>query len=270
MKRKILAQIIAGALICWAFIAISNYIFSACHHPRGVREVVNVDSLNQECYSACLDDMVVCVALTEGFYQEPYHCGARWTVGYGTTILPDGFPVTKETKRVNKDQAKEYVYSHLDQHVKPFLKYVERELSSEEMITTCLFVYNIGGENFSGYDEDGNLCGEPSQYLLALNNYEDAEECARKLTGFRSSNGKFAPGLLKRHWVEAAIFLGKITIDDILMLKPERFYDDTLAFYFVANECAEDGYYNYDFGQETVQDFLDANRNDSINVLSII
>lgn len=224
--------------------------------------------LNDSCYEATLDDIMAAIALVEGFHKTPYFCGVKWTIGYGSTILEDGSSVKENTPTISCEQAKNIVYNHLNKHVKPFiLNYVYRPLNSDEMRTTCLFIYNIGGKNFSGYDEDGNECGEPSNYLRALNQNLPPEECARYLTGFRSSNGKQANGLLKRRWVEGAIYLGILTPEIVLMLQPERFYGDTISFYY---KQQNDDYWDYDYSEETIQEFLEKNISEKNNVQSIL
>ena len=229
--------------------------------PLAETENVDAKSANEACYKECLEDVFICTAYIEDFSSTPYFCGMRWTYGYGSTIDLKGERVTEHTPPITKEQGKETVYMHLEKHVRPFLKYVERPLQREEMITTCLFIYNTGGTNFSGYNEKGEKVGNPSQFLCALNNREDAASCARKLTGFRSSNGKQAKGLLKRRWVEAAIFLRVITPNDLLDLQPANFYNADVDFYYENTRPDADNYYTYDFSDEIREKFLEENSN---------
>lgn len=225
---------------------------------------------NDSCYEDCYDYIVSAIALTEGFHDEPYHCGAKWTIGYGSTVLENGSRVTENTAPITHKQAKSIVHKHLNKRVRPFLKYVYRPLNINEMLTTCMFVYNIGGTNFSGYTETGKKIGEPSKFLCALNQNLPARECARLLTGFRSSNGKQANGLLKRRWIEGAIYLGIITPEMIPYMKPERFYKDDVSFYYTQNEPSADNYWDFDYSLETVMAFLTKNISNTNNVQSIL
>lgn len=261
-----------GCIVVVVYLCITCYhqcSSSPMHQESKELTKEQIVALNDSCYDVCFYDILAAVALVENFHATPYHCGAKWTIGYGSTVLSDGTPVTENTPRINKDDAKEIVYNYLNKHVKPFiLKYVYRPLNSNEMISTCLFIYNIGGANFSGFDGDGNERGLPSNFLCAINENLPPEECAKRLTGFRSSNGKQANGLLKRRWIEGAIFLGIITPEMLLSLEPAHFYQDSLMFYYKEESMEE--YWNFDYSEETIDKFFEKNISSTDNVLSIL
>ena len=209
---------------------------------------------NTNCYEECKEDILICIAYVEGFREKPYFCGARWTIGYGTTVYPDGDRVTSKSAPIDKEYAKQCVFAHLDNHVKPFiLKHVKRKLTHEEMLGIELFIYNVGGELFSGYDKDDNVVGDSSEFLKAINRGDDVLETAKKMTGFRKSAGKIANGLLKRHWVVAGIYTGVITPKDILELQPELFYRPKVAFYY--DEMKGD-FWEYNFKNSKILQFI--------------
>lgn len=216
------------------------------------------------------NEIFACVAYVEDFgkgrdskrFEEnarskPYFCGAKWTTGYGSTVYPKGTTVKKTNKPISKSYAKECAIAHLQKRVFPFIcKYVTRELSETEMLGTCMFVYNIGGENFSGFKQNGEKFGNPSSFLQALNKGESAKKCARKMTGFRGSNGKRANGLLKRHWVQAAVFCGYITPEDLLKLKPSGFYQiKELNHFYEKDHADKDGYFTYKHDKKSIEWF---------------
>jgi len=236
------------------------------HHKQAIeimpleKPLTHADSVrihNEACYEECRDDILICIAYVEGFREKPYFCGARWTVGYGTTVYPDGSRVMKDSPIIDKDYAKECVFSALDNHVKPFiLAHVERRLTHEEMLGVELFIYNVGGEQFSGYDKDGEEVGESSEFLKAINRGDDALETAKKMTSFRKSAGKRANGLLKRHWVVAGIYTGIISPADILELQPEMFYRPKVNFYY---DKMKGDFWDYNFGNSKVLQFIKSN-----------
>lgn len=235
--------------------------------PIVIPEAERIRKANEVCYEECKEDALICTAYLEGFYEKPYFCGARWTIGYGSTIYPEGDRVTRKSAPIDKNYAKECVFAHFDKHVKPFiLDYVKRELTHEEMLGIELFIYNVGGERFSGHSVSGEETGTPSEFLKAINQGESALETAKKMTGFRKSGGRRANGLLKRHWVVAGIYTGIITPDEILNLRPEMFYSSKVAFYY--DEMKGD-FWDYNFRNVKVSQFIRKNVGEK-NVRAII
>ena len=184
-------------------------------------------------------------------------------------------------------------------HVWPWIeKYVTRKLTKEQMIGTCSFIYNVGGESFSGHSKDGkalqkskkvkvtskNKKGKkvtktkttwvdvtPSSFLLAINEGVGDYETAIRMNGYRRSAGKLAKGLPKRHWIEGAIYQGLITTEDILNLEPKRFYEErrgfTISFYY---KNRRGSYWTHDYSKEKVREFLQKNHSDKNNVRALI
>lgn len=224
-------------------------------------------NLNGKTYQGLEDELIACIAYVENYFPTSYFCGAKWTIGYGTTGYTNGRRVLPD-QRITKKEARACVRHHLRSYVFPIIdQHVERELSEGEMLATCLFIYNIGGGNFA--NKKGN--GRPCAFLKALNDNESPQECARKMTEFYRSAGKKVDGLLKRRWVEGAIFCGYLTAEDILQLEPAGFYNSrSLKDYYVSNRPDKDGFYSYKFDQVTVDRFLDNNQGTNKRVLDII
>lgn len=262
--KKILSQIIT-VLIMVIIVVVG---VKSCQQPV-IKEDAKV--ANEKCYEACKEDLLICIAYVENFKSKPYFCGAKWTIGYGTTIFPKGTRVTKNAKPISKAYAKECVYAHCDKRIKPYiLKYVTRPLTKEEMLGCCMFIYNVGGENFAGYKGNGKKAGKPSAFLTALNNDDNRLKTCEKMTGFRASGGRRANGLLKRHWVQAAIFMGIITPEDLLGFRPADFYKDNLSFYYKKVGANKQGYWEYDFSEEKIQKFVKQNSHQTQNVKAIL
>lgn len=232
----------------------------------------NIVTNNQECYELVKEDLLAITCLVEGFHKTPYHCGKKWTIGFGTTIYPNGKKVCKTDKEISLSFAKQCVYDHYDKNVWPWIqKYVTRTLTPEQMIGTCSFIYNIGGEAFSGHKKNGKKFAKASNFLTAINNGEDDYETAICMNGFRGSGGKLANGLPKRHWIEGAVYLGLITTDDILFLEPKRFYEKKhgfdISFYY---KNRKDPYWTHDYSKEKIREFLQKNNSDTNNVKTLL
>ena len=214
-----------------------------------------------------INDIFTCVAWVEGDDGENvYWCGARWTGPYGVTVDEQGLLFHRGDK-VSKKRAKKLACKHLEKQVFPFLGHVERRLSDKEIIAVCLFIYNVGGEQFSGHKIDGSVardkCGRvvpPSQFLQAINRGDRPEKVVNYMTGFRKSGGCRANGLLKRHWVTGAIYLGEISVNDVKKCRPKSFYDTKNFgnYYWLdghRNIICEGGYYKLRYDKTTKKAF---------------
>jgi GH24 family phage-related lysozyme (muramidase) len=288
MKKFCKVLAIVGMLVAFSWIAekVSPKMESyALEYDSVVYETeqARVAAANRTVYLACRENLLKCIALVEDFHSKPYYDGcARWTIGYGTTIYPNGDRVTSKDKEISKEFAKECVFSHCDQHVWPWIeKYVTRELTPSEMLGTCMFIYNVGGENFAARDADGNALKKctgrgknkkiveltPSCFLQAINNNDDAVETAEKMTGFRSAGGKMARGLLKRHWVQGAIYLGLLNPFNVNFLEPGGFYGSSVDYYYTSQKG---DFWKYDFSRNKIKEFIRDNSSINKNVLAII
>lgn len=232
--------------------------------------VARADALSEDIFSF--------ICLVEGGVLkktgENYHCGARWTTWYGVTTTPDG-KFLKKGQIIPKAQAKAWSFEHLHKHVYPFLKYFSHKLSDEQIIGICLFVYNVGGEALTGYSADGEHVKEPCEFFKAVNNGLAPEECVNKMTEYRKSAGKRANGLLKRHWVQGAAYLGILTANNIGDLEPRKFYQTKNFgnYYWVDKErqpvADENGFYKLRYDDATVNTFFNMNEGVDVTVNSI-
>lgn len=263
------SKILSAVILIVAAVLLVRRCFSG--EDKSVKNPENKLSVceeNEKCYLECREDILALTALVEGFHEEPYFCGERWTIGYGTTVYPDGHLVTKADRPISKEYAQQCVYDHYDKHVLPWIKrYVKRALTKEQMLGVCSFIYNIGGENFSGYTVDGVKFAEPSSFLQAINSGKSDEETAVRMNGFRKSGGKLASGLPKRHWIEGAVYQGLLSIPDVYRLKPKQFYEENLSFYYKNQQGA---YWTHDYSESKIKSFIQKNVSANENILSII
>ena len=191
------------------------------------------------------DEVILCVAYLEDFHPKAYLSGKRWIIGYGSSLYSNGTAV-KEGDKIDVQSAQDLVRTHLRNEVFPYVDaYVKKPLGKAEFIGTCLFIYGIGANNF-----------RQSEFLKALNQGLSADETARRMTGWVSSGGQLSSGLLKRSWIEAALYCGHITPYDLLELKPAGFYDQPVESFFTETYRQDDGYYNYNFSMSRIHQFL--------------
>lgn len=255
-----------------AVIAVTAVICAIKFAPRPQETpIINVPEANRLTFEKCQDDILICIAFVENFVSIPYKDNTGYTIGYGTQYYPDGSSVKKNDRPISKEFAKECVLAHCEKRIWPWIeKYVTRSLSEEEMLGTVLFIYNIGGENFSGHKANGKQSKAPSSFLVSLNRGDLNFATARKMTGFSRVGQQRANGLLKRHWVESSLFLGYLKPQDLLKLEPAKFYNQPLTFYYVQNNPEQDGFWNYNHSRQSVEKFKDININPVHNVRQIL
>lgn len=58
--------------------------------PQNVFDRSETVSLNGKTYRGLEDELIACIAYVENYFPTSYFCGARWTIGYGTTGYADG------------------------------------------------------------------------------------------------------------------------------------------------------------------------------------
>ena len=242
-----------------------------CDSVETFDNVARADSLSEDIFSfICLVEGGVLNEKT----GENYHCGARWTTWYGVTTTPEG-KLLKKGQRIPKATAKAWSFEHLRKNVYPFLVYFKHKLTDEQIIGICLFVYNVGGEALTGYSVQGEKLKEPCEFFIAVNNGDAPEECVNKMTEYRKSAGKRANGLLKRHWVQGAAYLGILTARNIGDLEPRKFYQTKNFgnYYWVDKErqpiADENGFYKMRYDDVTVNTFFNMNEGVNVTVNSI-
>ena len=66
------------------------------------------------------------------------------TIGYGTTIYPNGAKVKMTDKQITKEQAYEFLLFDLNKTEKQILSYIKQELSENQISALVSFTYNVG------------------------------------------------------------------------------------------------------------------------------
>ena len=137
------------------------------------------------------------IARFEGFRAKPYHCSAGVsTIGYGTTIYPNGNHVTMKDKAINKEDAKSIMKYMIDRdYGEAVNRYVKIPLTQNQYDALVSFTYNLG---------KGAL---KSSTLLKRVNQGKMKKASKEFLKWTHSNGKVLAGLVKRRKAESEMFL---------------------------------------------------------------
>ena len=259
-KRMIAIAIAVLAVICG--VVIYNVVKSdppqeepAPPIPVAVEEPeVDPVQYNNERFGECIDDIVMSIVYSSGFNQTTHPTGERFAYGFNNTVV--GKRLVKEGESITPRQAYDVTVRHLKEHVQPFLRYISVQLSDGQIIAVAHFIYNVGGEAFTGYSEDGKLLKKPSRLLTAINDGEQPEICARCFTGFRNFGGIRSDGLLKLRWLQAALYAEAVSVEDLKSAYAAGIFDLHPSVLYEHNRPEKDGYYTPKLDIEIVQKVL--------------
>jgi lysozyme len=137
----------------------------------------------------------------EGYRDKAYQDSAGiWTIGYGTTVYPDGKHVQKG-ETCTQEQAEEYLLHDSAWAVSCVMNNVRVPLTNSQKDALISFVYNVGCSAF-----------QKSTLLRLLNagNYDDA---AKQFPRWNKAGGVVLDGLTKRRKAEMALFLSGTNIN---------------------------------------------------------
>ncbi len=132
----------------------------------------------------------------EGFSSKPYICPAGyWTIGYGSTYMPDGKAVSSSTAPITKEEADELLKYDLARFLKQTLALCPALAAhSPNRVAAILdFVYNLG---------PARLKSSTLRKRIQSERWEDVPAELRKWV---FGGGKRLPGLVRRREAEAAL-----------------------------------------------------------------
>lgn len=134
----------------------------------------------------------------EAFRARPYLCSAgAWTIGYGTTMYPNGKKVTSQDKPITESVASVLLDLYLESVYRNLVKLVKVELNQNQFDAICLFIYNAGVTRFR------------TSTLLKLLNASKFDLASGQFRRWIWAGGKKSKGLIKRREIERKIFLGE-------------------------------------------------------------
>lgn len=126
----------------------------------------------------------------EGFRSEAYQCSAGvWTIGYGTTIYPDGTRVKRGDKI--DERTAEKMLEHYCEHR---IKYPKGDWTDSQKDALCSIIYNIGQSAFDRSGLKRHL--ERSDWKAAYSSWNR----------WNRAGGKIVKGLVRRRAKESSIF----------------------------------------------------------------
>lgn len=140
------------------------------------------------------------IAKFEGFSSKPYPDPATkaepYTIGYGTTIYPNGVKVTMKDKPVSIVEALGFLEDYLNKTVKPTLeKNLTVKLNQNQIDALASLVYNIGSGNFV-----------KSTLLKKINSKADSSEIEKQWLSWNKANKQVMKGLTLRREAEFNLF----------------------------------------------------------------
>ncbi|ENW93323.1 hypothetical protein F904_01447 [Acinetobacter dispersus] len=133
----------------------------------------------------------------EDLKLSAYLCPAKvWTIGFGTTVYPDGNRVKPDDK-CNESQAKAYFAHDLNRFEQAINGSVTVPLSQNQFDALVSLTYNIGENAFK------------SSTLLKMLNVGNYQGAADQFLVWNKSNGQVLNGLVRRRKAERELFLEK-------------------------------------------------------------
>lgn len=132
----------------------------------------------------------------EGLSLKPYKCPAGvWTIGYGTTVYPNGNKVKATDKPITKEMASALLLNYVINEILP--KIEDLHLTDNQNKALVSLIYNIGWSAFA-----------KSKCYKAIKTQD--WETVFKNWDWIKGGGKVLKGLVKRRTEEMALFFGDI------------------------------------------------------------
>ena len=76
--------------------------------------------------------------------------------------------------------------------------------------------------------------------------------------------------LLKRRWLEMALFCGKISLEQVINLAHAGVYSGELRFYYPSGTPGSDGYYHPDLNEAKIAEFIRRNSGYKTTLLDVL
>lgn len=135
----------------------------------------------------------------EGLKLKPYLCSASVpTIGYGTTIYPNGKKVSLSDSLITEAQAEEYLANDLIYFEKQVDAFTTDAVNQNQFDALVSFAYNCG---------IGNL--KSSTLLRKVNANPNDPSIATEFSKWTRAAGKIVQGLVNRRQKEQEHYFGK-------------------------------------------------------------
>lgn len=127
-------------------------------------------------------------------YPDPGSGGDPWTIGYGTTIYPNGKKV-KKGDTITQQQATEYFMQDILKFSNKVLPLLMQTLTDNQFGALLSFAYNVGIQNL-----------KISTLLKKVNINPQDVSITREFNKWVKASGKVLPGLVRRRAEEAKLY----------------------------------------------------------------
>ena len=151
-------------------------------------------------YMKCNQAGIDLICEFEGFFSKPYLCPANVpTIGYGTTIYPDGKKVSLTDPPISKEEAKEYLAHDLkkeEDNLNKFINDFGLTLNENQFSALISFAYNLGF---------GKIASQSSTVNRGLRSGDHALTC-HGMSLYNRAAGKVMRGLERRRKAEIDLY----------------------------------------------------------------
>lgn len=150
------------------------------------------------------------IAHFESCNLTPYQClSGTWTIGYGSTCLPDGTPVREDSPAITQVQA-DLMLTRMIIDIEQKIEAMTRvALSPAQYAALTSFIYNVGANAFS------------SSTLLRKLNEGDYQSAANQFLLWIHAGGVTLRELTRRREAERQLFLHGEGVIDVLKRAPK-------------------------------------------------
>lgn len=147
-------------------------------------------------------DCIDLVKKFEGFSAKPYLCPAKVpTIGYGTTIYPNGQRVRLTDKPITEAEARDILKHELNEFAKRVDAITIDTINQAQFDALTSFAYNIGA---------GAL--RTSTLLKRVNANPNDKNIKSHFMKWVNANGKVLNGLVNRRQAEADLYFKQWTL----------------------------------------------------------
>lgn len=136
----------------------------------------------------------------EGFRSKPYLCPANvWTIGYGTTVYPNGVRVSKNDAQITKEQADELLKSDVVKFAKKVESFTRDDINQNQFDALVSFSYNLGYEAL-----------RKSTLLKKVNVDPNDTKITNEFNKWVYAGGRKLNGLIRRRKKESELYFKKL------------------------------------------------------------
>ncbi|NER81923.1 MAG: lysozyme [Leptolyngbya sp. SIO1D8] len=135
-------------------------------------------------------------------YADPIHGWQVPTIGYGTTVYPDGSKV-KQGDVITREQAEEYLIDHIEHSTRSVLEQIPTwgKMNDNQRGAIYSFAYNLGAAFYgnSGFQSITRVCDSPELW-------KDKAWITEQFVKYRNPGTFAEAGLRRRREAEADLF----------------------------------------------------------------